>query len=159
MVTSGDERRDEAVQSLLLTLGVALTMTGDAVSEVQRRLRTTAAAYGYDDVAISVLPTLLVVSLRGGASARVRTIDSIRQLRLDQASEVIGIARECEHGRLEPDAAATKLRQTFAAPPRFGTVAYVAALAVLTVGLGLLTRPAAVDLWVYAALGALVGVM
>jgi uncharacterized membrane protein YjjP (DUF1212 family) len=101
----------------------------------------------------------LVISLRGGGAARVRTIDSIRQLRLDQASEVIAVARQCEQGLLDPGEAATSLRRTFASPPRFGTVAYVAALAVLTVGLGLLIRPAAVDLWVYAALGAMVGVM
>src|SRR3954447_19791331 len=113
-VTSDDELHHDAVQSLLLTLGVALTMTGDAVSEVQRRLRATAAAYGYEDVAISVLPTLLVVSLEGGGGARVRTIDSISQLRLDQASEVIAVARDCERGLLDPAEAATSLRRTFA---------------------------------------------
>src|SRR3954447_13286919 len=140
-VTSDDERHHDAVQSLLLTLGVALTMTGDAVSEIQTRLRTTAAAYGFDDVAISVLPTFLMVSLHDGGSPRMRTIDSIRQLRLDQASQVIAIARECEQGLLDPAEAATSLRRTFARAPRFGIVAYVAAHALLTLGLGLLTRP------------------
>jgi len=95
LVTTEDERQHEAVQSLILTLGVALTMTGDAVIEIQRRPRATAAAYGYDNAAISVLPTLLVVSLRDGRSGAVKTIDSIRQLRLDQSSQVIAIARQC----------------------------------------------------------------
>lgn len=62
-----DEHDAEApaadVCALLLAAGVALTMTGDAVSEIQRRLRSIAAAYGYGDAHISVLPTFLLVRL------------------------------------------------------------------------------------------------
>ncbi len=89
----------------------------------------------------------------------IRTIDSVRQLRLDQASEVIAIARSAERAELPPAVALAKLRQTLDSRPRFGPVAYIASHGVLTVGLGLVIHPAAVELWVYAALGILVGAM
>ena len=54
------------VRAFLLAVGVALTMTGDAVSEIQRHLRSIAAAYGYEDAHISVLPTYLIVLLHDG---------------------------------------------------------------------------------------------
>ena len=79
----------EDVRAFLLDLGVAMTMTGDAVSEIQRRLRSIAAAYGYGDALVSVLPTFLLVLLHDGDPPGVRSIDTGRQLRLDQASEVI----------------------------------------------------------------------
>jgi uncharacterized membrane protein YjjP (DUF1212 family) len=147
------------VQRLLLAMGVALTMTGDAVSEIQGQLRSIARAYGYERAHISVFPTLLMVSLGDGQPASVRTIDSFRQLRLDQASAVIRLARSAERAEIAPPDALERLAGIFNTPSRFGTVAYIASHGVLTVGLGLLIHPAAVDLWVYAALGVLVGAM
>src|SRR4029078_12799994 len=43
--------------------------------------------------------------------------------------------------------------------PRFGPAASIASHGVLTIGLGLVIHPAAVELWVYTALGLLVGAM
>ena len=154
-----EEHSPRAVQTLLLGLGVALTMTEDAVSEIQQSLRSIAAAYGFGEARVTVLPTLLVVALSEEHNAAFRTIDSVRALRLDQASEVIAVARACETGRPDPAAAIGELTAILAQPSRFNTAAYIAAHALLTVGLGLVIRPAAVDLWVYAALGALVGAM
>jgi uncharacterized membrane protein YjjP (DUF1212 family) len=147
------------VQRLLLGLGVALTMTGDAVSEIQGHLRATAAAYGYDRARIAVLPTMLIVSLSAQEHVGFATIDSARQLRLDQASEVIRLAHAAEATEIAPDEALAALQRILAMRPRFGTAAFVASHGVLTVGLGLVIHPAAVDLWVYAALGVLVGLM
>jgi hypothetical protein len=45
------------VEALMLSLGVALTMTGDAVSEIQSHLPAIAAAYGYGEARISLSPT------------------------------------------------------------------------------------------------------
>ena len=147
------------VRALLLGLGVALTMSGDAVSLVQERLRSIATAYGYPQARLTVFPTLLIVALDEGEAASVRTIDSVRELRLDQASEVITIARRAETSELTPVAALSRLERTLAARPRFGPAAFIASHAVLTVGLGLVINPAPVDLSVYTALGALVGAM
>ena len=99
-----------------------------------------------------------MVALREGDTASVRTIDSVRELRLDQASEVITIARRAEATELTPAAALSSLDETLAARPRFGTPASIVSHAVLTIGLGLVIHPAAVELGAYAVLGALVGV-
>lgn len=145
------------LQALLLELGVALTMTGDAVSEVQTQLRAIAAAHGFGRARVSVFPTMLIVLLVEDQPAGVRMIDSIRQLPLDQASQVIGIARRAEAATIDPAEAIAELERALAAPPRFGVAVVIVAHAVLTVGLGLVIRPATADLWIYAALGLLVG--
>jgi uncharacterized membrane protein YjjP (DUF1212 family) len=145
------------LRALLLGLGVALTMTGDAVSEIQDRLRAIAAAHGWPRAHISVFPTLLVVSLDDGEPAGIRTIDSVHLLQLDQASEVIAVARRAEVAEIGPSDAREQLERALVMRPRFGTAAYIGAHAVLTVGIGLLIRPATSDLWVYVALGLLVG--
>ena len=137
----------------MLSLGAALTMSDDAVSLIQDRLRSVAAAYGYPHARISLFPTLVIVALREREPATVRTIDSVRQLRLDQASEVIAVARRTERAEVAPAEALAKLREILASRPRFGPTAYIASHGVLTIGLGLVIHPAAVELWVYAALG------
>jgi uncharacterized membrane protein YjjP (DUF1212 family) len=147
------------VQRLLLAIGVALTMTGDAVSEIQGQLQSIARAYGYEHAHISVFPTLLMVALEAGEPASLRTIDSFRQLRLDQASDVIRLARSAERAQIAPADALEQLAAILSTPPRFGAVAYIASHGVLTIGLALLIHPATADLWVYAALGVLVGAM
>ena len=111
------------VRALLLSLGAALTMTGDAVSQIQERLRAIAAAYGYEQAHISVFPTLLIVSLGDGEPAGIRTIDAVRELTLDHASEVFAIARRAQSGKLTASEAQTALAAALVAPPRFGTVA------------------------------------
>ncbi len=147
------------VRALLLELGVALTMTGDAVSEIEGALRSVAAGYGFPHARVSVLPTLLIVALHPRESAAMATIDSSRALRLDQASGVIRLAREAADDGVAPGPARDRLREILATPPRFGVAARVAAHAALTVGLALLIRPTAVDLWAYLGLGTLVGAM
>jgi uncharacterized membrane protein YjjP (DUF1212 family) len=132
-------------------------MTGDAVSEVQAQLRAIAAAHGFERARVSVFPTLLIVLLVEDEPAGVRMIDSIRQLPLDQASAVIGIARRAEAALIGPAEAVAELERALTAPPRFGSGAVIAAHGILTVGLGLVIHPAATDLWIYAALGLLVG--
>jgi uncharacterized membrane protein YjjP (DUF1212 family) len=147
------------LRRLLLGLGAALTMTGDAVSEIQGQLRSIAAAYGYPRARIAVFPTVLIVAIREGDSAGFRTIDSAGALRLDQASEVIGLARTVEDTRVSPAQALAELERILATRPRFGAGAFIVSHGVLTVGLGLVINPAPVDLWVYAALGIVVGAM
>ena len=145
------------VRALLLNLGVALAMSGDAVSLIQDRLQAIAAVNGYEHARISVLPTLLVIALDEREAAGIRTIDSVGQLRLDQAADVIAVARRAEVAELSPAQAQAELEAALDAPARFGTVAYILSHAVLTLGIALLIRPATEDLWVYVALGILVG--
>lgn len=157
---SGDAAADaKEVRAFMLALGVALTMTGDAVSAVQERLRAIAASYGYDRAQITVLPTSLIIALRESEPAAMRTIDSSRQLRLDQSSEVIRVARSAEAGEVDPVKALTAVLSALDTKPRFGTLSFIASHALLTLGLGLVIGPASVDLWWYLALGALVGGM
>lgn len=120
----------------MLGLGQALTMTGDAVSEVQGHLRAIAAGYGYARANVSVLPTFLMVSVREGEVALVRNIDGSRQLRLDQASAVIRVARWAEEGRISPAQGLVKLERALTMSSRFGTAWYVISHALLTVGSG-----------------------
>jgi uncharacterized membrane protein YjjP (DUF1212 family) len=47
------------VRRLLLRLGMALTMTGDALSEIQGHLRSIATAYGHPRARVAVFPTVL----------------------------------------------------------------------------------------------------
>lgn len=149
----------EHVEALMLALGAALTSTGDAVSEVQGHLRSIAATYGYGRAHVSVFPTVLMVALREGDVAGIRVIDSSEQLRLDQASEVIEIARRAEAAELAPAEALAELEHTLKSSPRFGLPSYIASHALLTLGLGLVIGPASVDLFWYLGLGGLVGGM
>jgi uncharacterized membrane protein YjjP (DUF1212 family) len=158
-LATGAETDPAEVRQLLLELGVALTMTGDAVSEIQGQLRSIATGYGFPGARISVFPTLLIVGLGDGVAAGVRTIDSFRQLRLDQASAVIRLAQAAADARIGPPEAQAELARILRTAPRFGVAASIVSHGVVTVGLGLVIRPAAVDLWVYFALGALVGAM
>ena len=64
------------LRGLLLNLGVALTMSGDAVSLIQDRLHAIAAVNGYEHARISVGPTLLVIALDEREAAGIRTVDS-----------------------------------------------------------------------------------
>ena len=52
-------------------------MSNDAVSLIQERLRSIAAAYGYPQARISLFPTLLIVALGNGDPAIVGTIDTM----------------------------------------------------------------------------------
>lgn len=143
----------------MLGLGQALTMTGDAVAEIQGHLRGIAAAYGHRHAHVSVLPTLLMVAVREGEIASVRTIDSARQLRLDQSSAVIHVARAAEAGEISPGEGLAALERALHMEPRFGTAWYVASHTLLTLGLGLVIGPASAKLWAYLLLGTLVGAM
>ncbi len=53
----------EELEAFMLSLGGALTMTGDAVSEIQRHLRAVAATRGFEHADVGVLPTLPIVAL------------------------------------------------------------------------------------------------
>jgi hypothetical protein len=95
-----------------------------------------------------------MVTLREGDPASLRTIDRFRQLRLDQSSEVIRIARAAEAGSIRPSDALADLQGALDMRPRFGTVWYIASHALLTLGLGWVIDPASGDFWWYLLLGA-----
>jgi uncharacterized membrane protein YjjP (DUF1212 family) len=101
-------------------------MSDDAVSLIQDCLRSVAAAYGYPYARITLFPTLIIIALRDGDPATIETIDNVRQLRLDQASEVIAVARRTERAEFAPAEALAKLREIMASRPRFGPTADIA---------------------------------
>src|SRR5262249_42972833 len=68
--------------------------------------------------------TLLIVGLgEGHGAAGIRTIDSFRQLRLDQASAVIRLSERASAGAVGPGEARRGLEETLPAPPRFRVAA------------------------------------
>jgi hypothetical protein len=126
---------------MVLSIGAALTMSGDAVSLIQERLRSIAAAYGYPRARISLFPTLLIVALRDGeaaVSAR-STVDASGDWTRHPTSSRSRAAPR-------PPSSPPPTRCRNCSTPRFGTVAYIASHGVLTIGLGLVIHPAAVDL-------------
>jgi uncharacterized membrane protein YjjP (DUF1212 family) len=74
---------DPALRQFLLYLGSGLTAAGEAVNEIQERIRRVAIAYGAPDAVVSVLPTV-TVSLGPGQQAEVESTQQLRgQLQLD----------------------------------------------------------------------------
>lgn len=150
---------DDDLRELLLALGAALTLTGESIGEIQERLRAIAAARGRPDARVSAGPTMLLVALGEQAPAGVREVDSTRSLRLDQASAVIHLADHIETSDIGAAEAVARLDAVLAMAPRHGAVVSILSHGALTVGLGLVIRPAAVDVSVYLGLGLLVGAL
>lgn len=80
-------------------LGQLLMAAGDAVSNVDSRLRRIAARWGDPDTQMMVLPRVVVLASASGAQPRVvaRGADE-PGLRLDQAGAVFEVARAVQRG-------------------------------------------------------------
>ena len=147
------------LQQFLLYLGSALTAAGEAVNEIEDRLRRVAAAYGAPEARVSVLPTYLVVSLKPGQPASLEPTRQLRGgLRLDQTAALYDLLRSAEDGRVTPADGSRQVQALVDMPPRFGVGVRILGHAVLTAGICLILQPTWGDLLLAAFFGVLVGI-
>jgi uncharacterized membrane protein YjjP (DUF1212 family) len=133
---------DRELREFLLYLGSALTAAGEAVNEIQNRLRRVAAAYGAPHARFSVLPTYVVLSLAPGSAATLEPTYQLRGgLRLDQTAALYDLLRIAEKGGIPPVEGSRRVRDVVAMPPRFGRALQVLGHAVLVVGICLILQP------------------
>ena len=132
----------------MLELGKSLLATGDAVSDIEVRLRDAAKAYGQPDARVMVLPT--VVAIAGGPRqpatlAALDTDGSLGsagpQLRLDQITEVLQIARAASAGEMPPDRGLEALGRVPEMPSRYNPFVTIIGYVVVTLGIGLIIEP------------------
>lgn len=156
---SKPEQRTELIEALML-LGRLLLASGDAVSDINLRLRGTARAWGAPEAQFIVLPNLMLASFDPDRPAHIMSRNlASEHLRLDQVIRVMHLARLAEEGKVQPAEAIStlkeiersKLRRPFW-PELLGTV-------IMTFGMALLFRPDETNLLLYLGLGALVGLL
>jgi uncharacterized membrane protein YjjP (DUF1212 family) len=148
-----------AVELLLLDLGGRLLASGDAVADIQDRLRRVAFVYGYPTADISVLPTMVFVSVEPGGRTRLGHPPSQADPRLDQSAAVFRLLHEIEDGELDPVEARQAARDRWRLPPRFGTVGTILGHIVMTVGLALVLQPTGQVVALAVLFGFIVGVL
>ena len=157
---------DAEVYAFLLELGRLLLVTGDAVSDIEVRLVEAARAYGWTGVRVIVLPTAVMIAHGPHEPSRFATVDTEGslgsmglQLRLDQVTEVLAVAREAAAGELSAKRGLETLQGVRDIPQRYNRLVTILAYVVVTVGIGLVIEPDARLLPAYAGLGLLVALM
>ncbi len=153
-------------RAFLLELGKSLLATGDAVSDIEVRLVDAAKAYGQPDARVMVLPTAVAIAASPREPATLATVDTGGslgsagpQLRLDQVTEVLEIARAAAAGEMPADRGLEALRRVPEMPSRHNPVVTALGYVVVTLGIGLIIEPSLGLLGPYAALGLLVALM
>lgn len=141
-------------------LGRLLVAAGDAVSDVESRLRRIAARWGDPDIQLMVLPRVVVLASASGGRPRVvaRGADE-PGLRLDQAGAVFEVARAVQRGEMDPASGLAVLRAVPAMAARFGLAGSILGQVLVTLGVGLLLRPAGWLVGLYVGLGLLVALL
>jgi uncharacterized membrane protein YjjP (DUF1212 family) len=171
LAISGGSRSTPSVRSspaadvfaFLLELGKALLATGDAVSDIELRLVQAAKAYGQPDTRVMVLPTAVAIAGGPRQPATLATVDTDGslgsagpQLRLDQITEVLHIARAAAAGEMSVDRGLAALGRVREMPSRYNPLVTILGYVVVTLGIGLILEPSVPLLPVYGALGLLV---
>ncbi|MDQ2621914.1 MAG: threonine/serine exporter family protein [Actinomycetota bacterium] len=155
----GPEDRDELIEGLML-LGRLLLASGDAVSEINLRLRNIATAWGAPEAQFIVLPNLMMASFDPNRPAHIMSRDlASEHLRLDQVIKVMHLARIAEKGDLPPGEAARRLREVERSKLRRSILPEVIGTVIMTFGMALMFRPDDASVPLYLGLGVLVGLM
>lgn len=161
--SSQDDTSNNETLDFLLELGMLLLATGDAVSDIEERLVEAARAYGESDARVMVLPTAVVIASGSRDPAALARVDSAAgegvQLRLDQVTEVLNVARSAAAGELPADRGLDALRKVREMPSLYNSWVTILAYIVVTVGIGLIIRPQAQLLPAYVGFGLLVALM
>ncbi len=148
------------LQQFLLYLGSALTAAGEAVNEIEHRLKVAAAAYGEDHARFAVLPTFIVVSLEPGRPATLEPTKQLRgTLRLDQVALVYRILEQAERAEITPAEGVAAVLDAVSSPPRFNWAVSTAGHAAMTAGICLVLQPSLPDVALATAFGVLVGLL
>lgn len=165
MFLSGRERarvvsKPEPAVQFILELASALNVVGESVAINQARTERIAAVYGVSDARVAVLPNLV---LAAGGRGRPAAIEFARLqvlgLRLDRTAAISDLAREAEHGLVDPEDGIRRLEEIAAMQHRFGLIGVIAGHMVLTMGLALILQPTPEALGLSAVFGALVGAL
>jgi uncharacterized membrane protein YjjP (DUF1212 family) len=143
----------------LLELGRLLVTAGDAISDVDHRLRRVAARWGAHDVQLMVLPKSIVLAAGAGERARLAKVGDEEGLRLDQVTAVFDVARDAERGSLTPERGLQALRAIPGMENRYSVAASIAGQVVITLGIALVLRPSDPAIALYLGLGLLVALM
>ncbi len=154
------------VFAFLLELGKSLLATGDAVSDIEQRLVDAADAYGHPHARVMVLPTAVSIAGSPREPAKLATVDTEGsfgaagpQLRLDQITAVMGIARAAAAGEMPASRGLEELQRVHEMPSRYKPLVTIFGYTVVTLGIGLIIAPSAPLLPAYVALGLLVALM
>lgn len=153
------EDRDQLVEALML-LGRLLLASGDAVSDVNLRLREIATAWGAPEAQFIVLPDLMMASFDPNRPAHIMSRDlASDHLRLDQVIRVMHLARLAARGEVMPGEVSARLREIERSRLRRPVLPEVAGTVIMTFGMALLFRPDDASIPLYLGLGVLVGLM
>ncbi|MBS1891847.1 MAG: threonine/serine exporter family protein [Actinobacteria bacterium] len=147
------------LRHLLVALGGAMNAAGDAVHEIEERLRQIAAAYGAPNARCMVLPTFLAIALEAGDTVVLEETRQFGTFRLDQIASLFELVKQAEGAKVTPMEGIARLAEIAADEPRFGPATTIAGHTILTVGICLVLRPTPLDVAVVAVLGALVGLL
>jgi uncharacterized membrane protein YjjP (DUF1212 family)/uncharacterized membrane protein YjjB (DUF3815 family) len=155
---SNDERAE--LSELIVQLGLAMTMSGESVDAVQEHLYKIAAAKGFTDVELAVMPTSLFVEFGSDARASVRLgVPGGRVPRLDQVTDLYALVGRLERNELSTSEGQQQLDALLAARPRYGRLVRIGGYAVLCAGLSLMLQPSWGGLLAALGLGLLVGAL
>lgn len=142
----------------ILELSAALNRAGEPVALNQAKVERIAAAYGVTDARVAVLPDMVLAAGGRGtrASSEFAHAPSTGE-RLDRTAAIADLAREAEHGAVEPEAGLRRLDEIGTLPHRFGKVGEIGGHMVLTLGLALILQPTPQALGMATVFGALIG--
>jgi uncharacterized membrane protein YjjP (DUF1212 family) len=149
----------DQVARFLLELGRQLLVAGDAVTDIEARLRRIAATWGHPHAQFSVLPATVLVTLDPQDSAQLATTVGLPALRLDQVTEVFTVGRDAEAGRLDAEAGLARLRALPEMEHRYTVAGSIAGQVAMVLGIALAGTPSGAPLWLYAALALVVALL
>lgn len=148
------------VPDMLGAIGPALLASSRATNDVEDTLRELAVRYNRPELRIFVLPTLVLVEDAGVPTAQTAIFPANQAaLRLDQAGAVEHAVRQAFAEITPPDRIVADIARIRDSSPRFGAILTVLGHTLLTIGFGMVLNPTITALPVYAALGAVVGVI
>lgn len=154
----GDPTAGRAVVAFLLELGEALIDAGDAVNRVEATLRSVARRQGLAGVGVVVLPTALVISVRGAGAVQTEVAAAGGgRLRLDQVEGVLRVVDRARSGELSPSRGREELAAIRASTSPVAPQVAVAGHVLAAVGLALIMRGGLVEVGLAAALAAAAG--
>lgn len=141
-------------------LGRLLLASGDAVSDINLRLRAVARAWGAPEAQFIVLPDLMMASFDPNRPAHIMSRDlAAEHLRLDQVIKVMHLARVAARGEIGPAEAIVQLGEVERAKLRIPLLQEVLGTVIMTFGVALMFRPDDANIPLYIVLGAMVGLM
>ncbi|HEX5166595.1 MAG TPA: threonine/serine exporter family protein [Thermomicrobiales bacterium] len=140
VVNDIDSKAYETVQ-FLTRLGVAMTVAGASVTEVQNSLTQSAGAYGLRSN-ITVGPTMILVQVQGQHSVSLDMSSAMqRSLRLDQVAGIWRLVERAMAGTIQPAQGLTQLSVIWGSTSRFAESIRLLGYMLMAVGFGLSLHP------------------